>query len=158
MARYTHDQPTWTGTPLTRLRLWLLDKLPDGLLARPAEWLLAALCFLAGIPGLFGVARSPSLYDLLPFPFYRVWCLCLILGGAGLMCGLTSIRDLPDGRHVVTRVPCYRLGLRLLALAMVVFAGALIVVAGERGIAAAVGPTLFASFCFIRLLTFGGRR
>lgn len=147
----------WLRQMPTLVRLWLLDHLPDGLLARPAEWLLASLCFLAGIPGLLGVARSPSLYDLLPFPFYRIWSLCLLLGGAGLACGLTSIRYVGDGRHIVTRVPCYRLGLRLLALASVVFAASLLVVAGSRGIPASIGPTLFAAFCFIRLLTFGGR-
>lgn len=141
-----------------RGRLWLLDRLPAGLLARPAEWLLATLCFIAGFPGLFGFARSPSLYDLLPFPFYRLWSLCLILGGAGLMCGLTSIREVVDGRHVVTRVPCYRLGLRLLMLASVIFAFSLIWVAGWDGFAASVGPILFAGFCFVRLLTFGGRK
>lgn len=142
----------------TRIRLRLLDVLPDGVLARPGEWLLAILCFSGGLPGLFGVARSPSLYDLLPFPFYRIWCLCLIIGGCGLMCGLSSIKILADGRHLVTRVPCYRLGLRLLMLASVVFAFALFWVAGWRGTFAALGPTFFALFCFVRLLTFGGRR
>lgn len=139
------------------IRLWLLDHLHAGLLARPAEWFLAFLCVLSGSTAVTRLADSTSVEALLPSLIYRLWGLCLVVGGLGLLCGLSSIRGLPDGRHVVTRLPCYRLGLRLLGLATAVYATALVIVAGAAAVFALPAILAFSAMCGIRLLTLAGR-
>lgn len=144
-------------TPYHRARIWAIERLPDGVVARPGEWLLALFCVLGGLRAVAKLGASPALTELLPFPLYRLWGACLLFGGLALVCGLTSIRIIGD-RHVVTRVPCYKLGLRLLMLASATYSASLIWVAGPRAVDAALFPLLFALFCLVRLMVFGGRR
>lgn len=142
----------------TRLRLWLLDHLPDGLLWTPFEWFLALLCTLSGFLSLFTPVETRSLQALLPSPFLKAWGALLIIGAIALVSGLASIRTVEPDRYVVIRVPAYRLGLRLLGLSTSIYIAALILFAGWAGVAASVIPAAFVIGCGVRLLTLGGRR
>jgi hypothetical protein len=138
-------------------RQWLLDNLPAGLLARPGEWFLAVLCALSGLTILTGAARPTSVARLLPEPIYVAWGACLVIGAASLACGLASYRRSPGG-WIVTRVPCYRLGLRLLGLSAALYAVVILYVAGLNAMFAASITTAFAGMCSVRLLTLGNAR
>lgn len=141
----------------TRMRLWLMDHLPAGLITHPAEWFVAFLCALGGIPAILGIVKSQSLESLLPLAVYRVWGTCLLIGGVAVMIGLASIRHTPSGHHVVTKLPIYRLGLRLLLVATLCYAAALLVVSGLNAVLACVTLAAFGGMCAIRLLSLGGR-
>lgn len=134
---------------------WLREHLPAGLLARPGEWFLAVLCILSGLTILTGASHSTSVARLLPPAIYIAWGACLVIGGAGLCCGLSSYRRSPGG-WIVTRVPCYRLGLRLLGLASGLYATSMIWVGGANAIPAASITAAFAGMCGVRLLSLGG--
>lgn len=137
------------------MRLWLLDKLPDGLLAHPAEWFLATLCAMTGISTLVGLTQPAVVERLLPLPIYVLWGTSLITGAFAYAVGLASIRFTANGSYVVTRASWYRLGLRLLASASLIFAGCIVTVSG---LGFNVAPLLlFAVMCWIRLLVLGGR-
>lgn len=148
--------PEPLATRLAQVRWWLIHHLPTGLLARPGEWFLAVLCFLSGLTILTGIARSASVAYLLPSVVYTGWGVCLVVGGAGLSCGLSSYRRAPKG-WVVTRVPCYRLGLRLLGIASSLYALCLLVAGGWSAFPAASITVAFAFMCGVRLLTLGRR-
>ena len=137
-----------------RLRLWLLDRLPDGVIAHPAEWFIALVCAMSGVSTLVGLTNPDAVERVLPTPLYVFWGVCLTVGAAAYACGLTSIRFTAVGTYVVTRTSCYRLGLRLLATASVVFAVGVSLTDGWLG---AVPLLLFAAMCSIRLLVLGGR-
>lgn len=137
---------------LRSIRPWLIENLPTGLLARPAEWFLAVLCFLSGVTILTGVSHSESAARVLPQGIYVAWGACLVIGGAGLSCGLSSYRRTPGGWKV-TRVPCYRLGLRLLGASSGAYSACLIVTAGWAATLPASIATAFCAMCIIRLLT-----
>ena len=118
----------------------------------PAEFFLVILCGLSGVPYAIGVSRPHSLTALLPDVFVRGWGFALTFGALALMCGLTSVRY-EHGREVVRRVPCYKLGLRLLAGAGTIYAIAIITVAGIGAAAAVAAVFLFVGYCLIRLLS-----
>jgi hypothetical protein len=136
---------------------WLREHLPAGLLARPGEWFLAVLCALSGLTILAGAARPTSVARLLPEPIYVAWGACLVIGSASLACGLSSYRRSPGG-WIVTRVPCYRLGLRLLGLTALLYAVVTLYVAHLNAISAATFAVAFSGMCAIRLLTLGSAR
>lgn len=142
---------------LPNLADWLREHLPAGLLARPGEWFLASLCFLSGLTILAGGSKSTSVARLLPLGVYIAWGACLVIGGAALSCGLSSYRRSPGG-WIVTRVPCYRLGLRLLGLASGLYAFSMVWVAHFNAVPAASITTAFSGMCGVRLLTLGTRR
>jgi len=153
------EQPAPAPAPRReQARLWLIDHLPAGLLWHPAEWFLALLCALSGVLSLFTPVETRSLEALLPHPFLRVWGVLLVVGAIALASGLASIRHLEQDRYVVTRVPAYRLGLRLLGLSTTVYIGAIILYAGWAGLAASIIPAAFVAMCGVRLLTLGGRQ
>lgn len=135
-------------------RIWLLDHLPAGVLERPAEWFLALLSIVSGIGGLLGPVEQASLQALLPAAIHRGWNLALIVGGFALISGLSSIRHVPSGgRYVITRLPGYRLGCRLLGIASYAYAGALLWVSGFDGFYPAMLTLAFAFVFTLRLLT-----
>lgn len=138
-------------------RDWLVETLPAGLLARPGEWFLAVLCALSGLTILTGAARPTSVAALLPEPIYIAWGACLVIGSASLACGLSSYRRSPGG-WIVTRVPCYRLGLRLLGLSAALYAVVILYVAHLSALFAASITMAFAGMCSVRLLTLGNAR
>lgn len=140
-----------------RCRGWLVENLPAGLLARPGEWFLAVLCFLSGLTILTGAARPMSVAHLLPEPIYITWGVCLVVGSSSLACGLSSYHRSPGG-WLVTRVPCYRLGLRLLGSSAALYATSILVVAHLNAISAATFAVAFSGMCGIRLLTLGNVR
>ena len=140
------------------LRVWLLRRLPAGMLWHPFEWFMAGACILSGLASMFGSVESESLRALLPAPFLKAWGAALLVGALALMRGLTSIRAVSADRYVVTRVPAYRLGLRLLGLAVAVYIAALIAYVGWAGVIASVVPAAFVAMCAVRLLSLGGRR
>lgn len=140
-----------------RVRLWLCAHLPRGLIVDPYGWFLALLCVLSGLPTMLGLNEPSGIDALLPAWLVLGWGACLTIGGLGLLCGLTSIRGSRDGYHVVTRLPCYRLGLRLLAIASVVYAYAVASVAGWGAVTLAAILLAFAGANGVRLLTLGGR-
>lgn len=139
-------------------RIWLLKKIPAGFLWHPFEWFMAGACAIAGVASMTGHVESDSLRALLPLVFLRLWGLALLIGSAALGSGLSSIRAVSADRYVITRVPAYRLGLRLLALAVVVYIGALVLYAGTAAVLASVTPAAFVAMCGVRLLSLGGRR
>lgn len=142
---------------ITRVRIWLLDHLPAGVLERPAEWFLALLSILSGIAGLIGPVDQASLEATLPDLLHRCWNACLIIGGIALLSGLTSIRYTQPRGYVITRLPGYRLGCRLLGLASLVYAIALLSVSGWAGFYPSMVTLTFALVFGVRLLTLGGR-
>jgi hypothetical protein len=142
---------------LTRSRLWLLDHLPTGLLARPAEWFLGCACVVSGTSNLLSLGNARTAATLLDPVFYVAWLMCLVVGGLALFCGLSSYERTTAG-WVVTRVPCYRLGLRLLGLGSAIYGVALVVVAGGASFVAAGWSFAFTLMCVVRLLTLGHPR
>lgn len=140
-----------------RARLWLVDHIPSGLIYHPAEWLFAILCAISGIRVTFAGAESASLEALLPPPLFFTWGVLLVVGAVAHMSGLLSIKAVNSDRYVVTRVPAYRLGLRLLGGSTAIYSAALIVVAGSSGLIAALFPLAFSGMCGLRLLALGGR-
>lgn len=142
---------------LANISDWLRENLPAGLLARPGEWFLAVLCALSGLTILTGAARPTSVARLLPEPIYIAWGACLVIGSASLACGLSSYRRSPGG-WIVTRVPCYRLGLRLLGLSAALYATSILWVGHLNAISAATFAVAFSGMCGVRLLTLGSAR
>jgi hypothetical protein len=139
-----------------RLHSWLLDHLPPGVLNLPAEWLLAFACLLSGQAAITGFGRVNTISTLLYPPIYYAWGGCLVLGGVALVWGLASIRRIPGG-YVIARLAAYLLGLRLLGIASLAYAIAVLVVAGRVGIVAAATASAFAGMCAIRVLVVRGR-
>lgn len=139
------------------LRVWLYHHLPPGLLWHPGEWLLAFMCANAGIVTLVTPVRSGSLEQLLPESAYRTWGALLVIGAFALARGLSSIRQLDFERYVVTRVPAYRLGLRLLGFSVALFVAALYIYAGfVASFVASIVPMAFVGMCVLRLISLGG--
>lgn len=145
------------NTRLPNIPDWLREHLPAGLLARPGEWFLAVLCALSGLTILTGAARPTSVARLLPPAIYIAWGACLVIGSASLACGLSSYRRSPGG-WLVTRVACYRLGLRLLGLSAALYAVVALYVAHLNAVSAATFAVAFSGMCGIRLLTLGSAR
>lgn len=141
----------------SRARLWLIRRLPSGMIYHPAEWLFATLCLVSGIRVVCWGAESKSLESLLPGPLYFVWGLMLTVGAVAHASGLMSIRSVSPDRYVVTRVPAYRLGLRLLGASTAMYSVALVLYTGQAGMIAAVFPLAFSGMCGLRLLALGGR-
>lgn len=143
---------------LTQARIWVLDHLPPGVVERPAEWFLSLLSIVSGLGGLFGPVEQASLQALLPEAVHRSWNVALIVGGVAMLSGLSSIRYLPGRNgYVITRLPGYRLGCRLLGLASFVYAGALLAVSGYEGFYPAMLTLAFGLVFTVRLLTLAGR-
>lgn len=140
------------------LRVWLYHHTPAGLLWHPFEWFMAFLCGFSGTVTLSTGVRSTALEQLLPETPYRIWGGFLVIGAFALARGLSSIRWLDFERYVVTRVPAYRLGLRLLGFAVALYVAALYLYAPAIGPAfvASVVPLAFVAACVLRLITIGG--
>ena len=134
-----------------RFRDWMLRRLPISVLAHPAEFFLAFLAGLSGVPYLLGFSRSASLSVLLPDLFVRGFGAAMTVGACALLCGLTSI-TYEKGMEVVRRPACYKLGLRLFIAAGLSYGIGLVVVAGLNAIAAVAAVFMFVGYCIIRLL------
>lgn len=137
-----------------RARLWMLMNLPAGMVVRPLEWFLAVVCAFSGLLILTGLSEPRSASALLPEPIYYLWGSALLVGSLFLICGLSSIRwlHIPD-QSLVTRVPCYRLGLRLLGLSAGLLAIGQFAYVHWDALPSAGITLYFAVSCGIRLLT-----
>jgi hypothetical protein len=142
--------------PFEPVRVWLYHHLPAGLLWHPGEWLLAFMCSVWGVATLAAGARSNSLAHLLPETAQQAYAVALIIGAIALARGLSSIRWVGFDRYVVTRVPAYRLGLRLLGFTVALFVTALYLYAGRYAFVASIVPLAFVGMCCIRLVALGG--
>lgn len=138
------------------VRVWLYHHLPAGLLWHPAEWFLAFLCATSGAITLSTGVRSSTLEELLPAIPYRIWGGFLVVGSLALGRGLSSIRWVDSDRYVMTRVPAYRLGLRLLGFAVALYVAALYIYAGWDGLIASIVPLAFVGMTVVRLVRLGG--
>lgn len=142
--------------PLEPARVWLYHHLPTTLLWHPAEWLLAFMCAVVGVVTLTTPVRSDSLQQLLPETPYRIYGAVLVIGAFALVRGLSSIRRVDFDRYVITRVPAYRLGLRLLALNVSLFVIGLVFYARWGGLLASIFPIAFVGMCLCKLVKLGG--
>lgn len=144
---------------MIRVRAWLLAHLPAGVIARPSEWFLAIMCALSGVAIVAGVGEPRSIQALLWSPVYYGWGVSLMIGSFALAVGLTSIQWISGNplAFVITRVPAYRLGLRLLGLSSLAYTVAVIIATGVTQPIAALAPLAFAAMCGVRLLTVGER-
>lgn len=156
MAEHSRIRSLREYSPCEPLRVWLYHRLPPGLLWHPGEWLLAFMCAFSGIVGLTTGVRSDSLMHLLPETPYRIYSLLLLIGAIALMRGLASIKWLDYKAYVITQVPAYRLGLRLLGFTVALFVAALWIVLGWKGFYASVIPIAFIGMCALRLIALGG--
>lgn len=136
-----------------QVRLWLLLRLPAGLLVRPTEWFLALLCTLSGATILASIGRAPAVEATVWTPVYYGWGGALVLGGVSLLCGVTSISHHGEHGYVIRRLPCYKLGLRLLGYASLLYAAALVLANGWNSIVASAITLTFAATMGVRLLT-----
>lgn len=135
------------------MKRWLLDHLPGGLLSRPDEWLVAALCVLSGIASLAGQAASDSVDQLLPGPLLRAWGACLLIGAVCLYVGLFTIKRVPNG-YMIRHVATYLLGQRLLMWGSLIYAIAVLAVTHLHGSAIGAGLALMFSLSrLVRILT-----
>lgn len=141
-----------------RVRLWLLQHLPVGLVAEPFAVFLALLCVISGLPTMLHLSEPSPIEALLPHSLVVGWGACLTIGGLAMLCGVFSIRTMPGGlQHVVTRVPVYRLGLRLLGISSLVYAYSVFSLPGWNAPILVTILMLFSAVTGVRLLTLGGR-
>lgn len=143
-------------TRVKRTRRWLLDHLPSSVLRHPAEFFIIFLLGTGGVPYLLGVTRSGSLSQLLPEYLVRGWGAALTVGAIFLLCGLTSVRVDAANRELIARPACYKLGLRLMIAAGMIYGTALLFTVGPRALLAVSAVFIFAGYCAVRLLVISG--
>lgn len=124
---------------LPRWRRTILRHTPPVLFEYPFELFLSVLCLLSGLPMLLGLATPRSIEALLPWPVVRMWALALIVGSVSTSYGLLR----------ASRVPAFT-GLRLLGDASLIYAVAILIVAGWRGLLASMLTLAFATACLAR--------
>lgn len=140
-----------------RFREWLLAHLPAGLLWYPAEAFLCVLCVLSGVSTLLGASTSSTVAHVLPASIYAAWGGILLLGGMSLAYGLASIRRTTPTTYTITRVPVYKLGLRLLSIGTLSYSVIVVSVAGVSGLMAAGLCLALSGALGVRLLTLPSR-
>lgn len=141
---------------IRRFQAWALRTLPAFCVVRPAECFIALLCFLTGLGIVTGNATPRAADAVLPEPFFYGWGGVLVVGALMVMCGLTSIRWLaPPVSYTLTRVPCFRFGLKLLGWGSLVYVGTAFIYSGLDAMFAAGLALLFSGMCWARLLTVG---
>lgn len=135
---------------------WALRYLPAGMVARAMEAFIGVVCCVSGIGVLTKVSKPRAAEQFIPDPFFLLWGVALLIGGASLFAGVMSIKWIkPPLMFYIERVAVYRLGLRLLLLSTLLYAIAQFWV---LGIDAAVsgGITLYFTLtCWARLITLG---
>ncbi|GII87690.1 hypothetical protein Ssi03_56800 [Sphaerisporangium siamense] len=114
----------------------LVTRLPAWVRTQPLDAMFAVLGIPSAVATLTGVATSHALETLLPWWANRLWALCLLAGCIAWLAGLSGVREL-EGRLVVTRLPVLLLGLQLLSMTCLVYAVAIVAVAGWDGVLAA---------------------
>ncbi|MDF5758628.1 hypothetical protein [Spongiactinospora sp. TRM90649] len=127
----------------------LVLRLPVWIRAQPLDCMFALLGILPGVASLAGLATSRALETLLPWWAAQLWALILIVGCGCWLAGASSVRE-RDGHLVASRLPLFLLGLRLLSLACLVYAVAIVVISGWAGLLAAYPLLVGAAGLYIR--------
>lgn len=140
-----------------RVTVWCLRHLPAGVVARPMEWFLAIVCTASGLAIALGVSRPQAAHnELRPITYYS-WSATLVIGGAAMMIGLSSIHWLTFPTYTLSRVAEYQFGLRLLWVGCAIWSGVLIANSGIDALLSASFAALFSATCAVRTLTVGSR-
>jgi hypothetical protein len=135
---------------------WTLRYLPPGLVARSMEAFIGVLCTFVGIGIFTRLSQPPAAEQFLDDQLYGIWAGALVSGGIALLVGVLSIRWVkPPLIFFISRVAVYRLGLRLLSLATLLYAIAQISYGGVNAIPASLFTFYFSATCTVRLLTIG---
>lgn len=114
----------------------MVARLPVWVQEQPLGVMSVLLGIPSGLAALVGPATSRALDTLLP-PWARpIWAACLILGCIAWGVGITSIRQ-RGALLIITRLQALILGLRLISLAALVYALAIILISGWAGALAA---------------------
>lgn len=127
----------------------LVRRLPIWVQAQPLDAMIALLGVLPGLASLAGLATSRALDVLLPWWAVRLWAVILLVGCGCWLAGASSVRE-RDGQLVATRLPAFLLGLRLLALACLVYGVAIIALGGWAGVLSAYPLLVGAAGLYIR--------
>ncbi|RCG19126.1 hypothetical protein DQ384_38260 [Sphaerisporangium album] len=114
----------------------LVLRLPAWVRTQPMDTMFAVMGLPSAVATLCNLTSSRALDTLLPWWATRLWAVCLLVGCAAWLTGLASVRE-HEGRLVVTRLPVLALGLQLLSITCLVYAVAIIAVAGWDGVLAA---------------------
>lgn len=131
----------------TRLERWI----PRPLLFHPWELLIAGLCLLSGIPLAAGAPSPNSINQTMPELVVRLWGGTLAIGGAAIVAGLVLGYIRPRLLTVGWRIE--RGGLLALACASAVFAAAIMINTGWRGLLPGLTYLMFAVACGIRTVS-----
>lgn len=128
------------------------------MIVRPFEWLVVLLLTNTGVSILTGTSVAPAPEVILWKGAYYVWAVALLTGALTMGVGLSSVRWLEAPvSYVMHAVPYYRLGMRLLALASIVYGIAIIVNSGKNGLTAGTMTVLFGALCLTRLISLRSR-
>jgi hypothetical protein len=138
-----------------RFAMWAIRHLPAGVVARPMEWFVAILCLLSGTAMIAGVSEPAAAERQLSQFTFHTWALTLIVGGLAMGSGLSSIKWTTFPSYVLTRVPEYRFGLRLLWIGCFVWSIVLLANSGLNAMLSAGFALVFSFLCGVRLLTVG---
>lgn len=139
------------NTKKDRIKTWLVLRIPIPVLVESFEVFFASFSFVVGILALLGLGRASTMTRVLPHAGIIVFNLCLVFGALALLVGITGIRE-KEGRIVYTRLPMYKLGLRLLGLVCMLYGLILILVAGLTGLLASIPLVAFSLTCGVKLL------
>jgi hypothetical protein len=148
----------WSHRAGDRVAVWATKHLPATFVARPFEWVIVIILVNSGTTILLGKSNPPSLENVLKnhgwAVFYYGWGITLLLGALAMGWGLSSIRWVKSPVvYTMEKVLQYQLGMRLLALASFVFAGAILINSPLNGLPAASVTAMFGVMCLTRLIS-----
>lgn len=134
-----------------RVRLWILTRLPRGVLEDPFELFIAFLCFLSGVPLLFGKTEATSIQALLPQWLAYSWGLMLVLGSLLTVVGVLSYthKARSERQHYARLIE--KSGLGLLGGAATVYALAIVGYLGPASLIAAGVIFGFGIICLVKV-------
>ncbi|MFI9552657.1 hypothetical protein [Nonomuraea endophytica] len=127
----------------------LVGRLPAWVRTQPIDAMFALFGLPSGLTLLAGQARSRALETVLPLWANYLWGVCLVLGCAAYLIGLTSGR-FRDGRLVITRIAALVFALQVLSPAALVYGLTILLVSGWGGLLAAWFPLVAAAATWIR--------
>lgn len=126
-----------------------LARVPAGIRTQSSDAMLVILGLPAGVSALLGTTESRALDAALPWIAVKCWALALLVGCVSWLVGITGVRLYGDV-IVLTRLPPYRFGLHLLALASLVYGSAILLLTGWDGIAASFYVLAFAAGTYLK--------